>query len=552
MERIVEFKIGSAPNYFVLPSAPVESGVAGDHHVTRVVFTLSSDFGSLSGYHYRFEFVDGMGQYDTVQPVAFSGQQPSILIPSAWSCLGGVGEIRLVICKLDSDFREVETLYTFAGRLRFSGRSTGTGAGENWMKRGLSGLIAETKGAVTDAEGAVAAARDAASRLAEMELRVDNAVVSADGAASRARIAADNADNAAEAAIESVREVIEAADSRYSNALTSRLAGNPVIFDSADVSPLGGIRRIAVVGNSIQSGTPSPDVPVPIEGAAPSMITVNGTQYPTPIPRWLYGDVNMDGVVDAADVEYMVQYLAQHTGYALNDMQKILADVNGDGQVGTADKIMLDRYLAGWTEGIGNVGQPSPLPVALYGNDTLRDEFNLVSGVETRNWEAVQGQNATWTVFESALTEVQRFRFYPTIPLPALPTDGSALTAKCTHLSWTNSLNTERPYIRVSGRILYIALPFSVLNVNINDTDAVKLAALNAWFTAQANMGQPVIFVYPRETLTVQHEPVAIVSDAAEYNISADDGVLEVKYNRDINKAIAQLQNAILNLGGNL
>jgi len=201
MERIVEFKIGSAPNYFVSPAAPVEAGVAGDHNVTRVVFTLSSDFGSLSGYHYRFEFVDGMGQYDTALPIPIAGQQPSMLIPSAWSCFGGVGEIRLVICKLDAAFREVETLYTFAGRLRFSGRGTSTGVSENWVKRGLSGLIAETKGAVAGAEGAAVEAHDAAGRVAGLETRVDNALALTDDAVSRAGIAADNADAAAGRAV---------------------------------------------------------------------------------------------------------------------------------------------------------------------------------------------------------------------------------------------------------------------------------------------------------------------------------------------------------------
>ena len=349
----------------------------------------------------------------------------------------------------------------------------------------------------------------------------------ADAAEIAANTAADKADEAAAA--------LAAADNRYSNALTGVASGNPITI--SDVSPLGTLRRIAVVGNTMQAGVPAPDAPVSIGGVAPSDITVDGEQYT--LSQWLYGDVNMDGVVDAADGSYLQQYLAGHIG--LNATQRMLADVNGDGLISATDKIIIDRYAAGWDVDTYNTGKPSAL-LSLQGDSIARDEFDLVSGTETRAHARVIVSGSSDIRLSLEDTNTVRFQIYALMSHVIM--SGSLSRSRCTHFPPFNVTSLDQPGVYTGSSHLYIRIPKTI---------ASTVAQMRAWLLAQELAGTPVEFVYPIATpIITQHKPVSIVPTASEVMVSVDDGTLDVAYNLDINKAIAQLQNAVLNLGGSL
>lgn len=64
---------------------------------------------------------------------------------------------------------------------------------------------------------------------------------------------------------------------------------------------------------------------------------VEGTQY-------FYGDVNMDGTVDAEDSTLVQRYINNLT--TLTDMQKLIADVTKDGEININDAGEINRYVA--------------------------------------------------------------------------------------------------------------------------------------------------------------------------------------------------------------
>lgn len=64
---------------------------------------------------------------------------------------------------------------------------------------------------------------------------------------------------------------------------------------------------------------------------------VEGTQY-------FYGDVNMDGTVDAEDAVLIQEYIVNAA--TLTDMQKKVADVTKDGEITTDDVLEINRYVS--------------------------------------------------------------------------------------------------------------------------------------------------------------------------------------------------------------
>ena len=64
------------------------------------------------------------------------------------------------------------------------------------------------------------------------------------------------------------------------------------------------------------------------------------------------GDVNMDGIVNVADANYIGMSLQEENPIILNDMQKILADTNRDGKILGSDMTMIIRMVAGLYDSI--------------------------------------------------------------------------------------------------------------------------------------------------------------------------------------------------------
>ena len=64
------------------------------------------------------------------------------------------------------------------------------------------------------------------------------------------------------------------------------------------------------------------------------------------------GDVNMDGIVNVADANYIGMSLQEENPIILNDVQKILADTNRDGKILGSDMTMIIRMAAGLYDSI--------------------------------------------------------------------------------------------------------------------------------------------------------------------------------------------------------
>lgn len=197
----------------VMPIAPQDAGVRGEHKATNVVFNLDASL-IKPEYKYRFEYVDGFSGFDTTEFVQPVGSTVSILLPVEWTAGGGCGTLRLCIVALDSQSNEEQTVYTFPASLLFAERETG---GECNYKKGLSALI-DSAGKATDA------ANEAAENANAAADRVDESVSSANTAAANANRAAASADASAataSAAAGGAQEAKEAADTAASGANTA-------------------------------------------------------------------------------------------------------------------------------------------------------------------------------------------------------------------------------------------------------------------------------------------------------------------------------------------
>lgn len=197
----------------VMPIAPQDAGVRGEHKATNVVFNLDASL-IKPEYKYRFEYVDGFSGFDTTEFVQPVGSTVSILLPVEWTAGGGCGTLRLCIVALDSQSNEEQTIYTFPASLLFAERETG---GECNYKKGLSALI-DSAGKATDAANEAAESANAAAD------KVDEAVSSANAATANANRAAASADASAataNAAAGGAQEAKEAADTAASGANTA-------------------------------------------------------------------------------------------------------------------------------------------------------------------------------------------------------------------------------------------------------------------------------------------------------------------------------------------
>ena len=69
-----------------------------------------------------------------------------------------------------------------------------------------------------------------------------------------------------------------------------------------------------------------------------------------PLDLILYGDVNLDGIVNAADATVVLRSVVGMN--TLSETQLLAADVNYDGKVDAADAAMILRYVVGMVESI--------------------------------------------------------------------------------------------------------------------------------------------------------------------------------------------------------
>lgn len=385
-------------------------------------------------------------------------------------------------------------------------------------------------------------------------------------------------------------------DDRYANVLTGTASGT--VASMEDVSPTGALRRAAVLGATTETGEgdKSPDNPYTLAGVQPAKVTACGrnlipypyTSLPSTVTGISFAD-NGDGTITvngtAADetagrLHFLSNLLRIPAGtYTLSGCAP-----NGSGDTWCLQVVRVINGLEDWgwlcrdfgagitftlTEAtdiyirirlkkgtvinngifkpqleIGTAatpyepytGQTITLPALepLYGDGTVNDEYDAVSGVETRRWKRVVF-DGTESMRCEAHGNGQR---YVSIDLDAAANKSvMPISTHYTSSAWTQDNNK-----------VYIPNPVVMV---ITDSRFTTLQAARDILAAQYAAGTPVTVVYQlAEPVITQHDPARILPPTPVCRIFADAGNTAVGYNRDVNIVIPKLEAALAELLG--
>lgn len=368
-----------------------------------------------------------------------------------------------------------------------------------------------------------------------------------------------------------------AADDRYANVLTGAASGPVAALE--DVSPTGALRRAAVLGATAETGTgeKGPDNPYTIAGAAPTALTVCGRNLAAN-PRFdaadqfspcVYADCELQPntkytislYVPAGEAYYTnenlfvkVVYLPVSNGGIYSAVVTTKPTIsNTDPKQYAAGKGWILLKVQSGTTASGNArdlqiefgdtaapyepytGQTITLSALepLYGDETVCDEYDVVSGVETRRWKRVVF-DGTESMRCEAHGNGQR---YVSIDLDAAANKSvMPISTHYTSSAWTQDNNK-----------VYIPNPVVMV---ITDSRFTTLQAARDILAAQYAAGTPVTVVYQLDAPAVtRHDPARILPPAPVCRVFADAGNTAVGYNRDINRVVAKLEAALNSAG---
>ena len=369
-----------------------------------------------------------------------------------------------------------------------------------------------------------------------------------------------------------------AADDRYGGVLTGTASGAVAALE--DVSPTGALRRAAVLGATAETGTgeKGPDNPYTIAGAAPTALTVCGRNLAAN-PRFdaadqfspcVYADCELQPntkytislYVPAGEAYYTnenlfvkVVYLPVSNGGIYSAVVTTKPTIsNTDPKQYAAGKGWILLKVQSGTTASGNArdlqiefgdtaapyepytGQTITLSALepLYGDETVCDEYDVVSGVETRRWKRVVF-DGTESMRCEAHGNGQR---YVSIDLDAAANKSvMPISTHYTSSAWTQDNNK-----------VYIPNPVVMV---ITDSRFTTLQAARDILAAQYAAGTPVTVVYQLDAPAVtRHDPARILPPAPVCRVFADAGNAEVGYNRDVNIVIPKLEAALAELLG--
>ena len=380
-------------------------------------------------------------------------------------------------------------------------------------------------------------------------------------------------------------------DGRYANVLTGTASGPVAALE--DVSPTGALRRAAVLGATTETGEgdKGPDNPYTIAGAAPTALTVCGRNLlkngkSTTTINGIAFTVNQDdsitiqGTATEKAVLYLMGAVLQSgTAYTLSggaigwtgaSLEVEITYANGAIEyravstkpayafVTRPDAITRVRaYIkvdAGATvNGITlypqieispaatpyapYTGQTVPMPALdpLYGDGTVNDEYDAVTGVETRRWKQMTLDGTeTISVYPQGNRQYQIRN----------PLSGIAYTGISSH------------YVKTVYPVAWDKIPNGGCQSGtwafvIHDDACDTLDEFKAYLAAQVTDGTPVTVVYQlAEPVVTRHDPARILPPAPVCRVFADAGNTAVGYNRDVNIVIPKLEAALAELLG--
>ena len=369
-------------------------------------------------------------------------------------------------------------------------------------------------------------------------------------------------------------------DDRYANVLTGTASGPVAALE--DVSPTGALRRAAVLGATAETGEgdKGPDNPYTLAGVQPTKVTVCGRNLAAN-PRFnavdqfspcVYADCELQPntkytislYVPAGEAYYTnenlfakIVYLPVSTGgiYSAEATTKPTISNTDPKQYATGKGWTLLKTQSGTTAS-GNArdlqiefgdtatpyepytGQTITLPAlaSLYGDGTVCDEYDVVSGVETRRWKRVVFDGTeNWGL---SRTESGNNRYFIRVPDAVAYNLLSQIV--CSH--WP-SIGPGQTWQDKTG--ITLSLGNADKNIWIYDPRFAQadLPTFKAWLAAQYAAGTPVTVVYQLDAPAVtQHDPARILPPAPVCRVFADAGGVDVGYNRDINIAFEQQQ----------
>ena len=184
-------------------------------------------------------------------------------------------------------------------------------------------------------------------------------------------------------------------------------------------------------------------------------------------------------------------------------------------------------------------GQAVPLPALapLYGDGTVNDEYDAVTGVENRRWGRVELDGTEAWITRTSGTGVYGY---------ALPDvfDAPAAAGVCTHFSFVKN--------GASGTQTAVCVASASTRKDLSVfTTIATLDDFKAWLSARATAGTPVTVLYQlAEPVITQHDPARILPPTPVCRIFADAGNTAVGYNRDVNIVIPKLEAALAELLG--
>lgn len=216
MDTTIEYIISS--NGEISPITPQPGGVLGDDNTVTLSVDLSAITVSENEY-IRIDIANGSGGFFSSEHLTVSNGKVTYRLPYEVTSAGGTAQAHLVIVEYDGGVNKIR--YSFPMRIYFKDSSAGT-AGYALYSKDLSGLMLKTKeeadranecsaaaqslmeesqrqanaaaNSATAAEAAYSSAADSAVRAASS---ADNAANYAAAAASKADSAKSSADNAA-------------------------------------------------------------------------------------------------------------------------------------------------------------------------------------------------------------------------------------------------------------------------------------------------------------------------------------------------------------------
>ena len=169
------------------------------------------------------------------------------------------------------------------------------------------------------------------------------------------------------------------------------------------------------------------------EELTPSITNGKITVY----PPYEFGDINMDGKINARDLLMLTQYLAEYNNITFNSSQAYLADVYKDGNIDLLDLLLLKQYLAGWDVVLGETIAQN---ISLFSGDSISLDLNseYISDDEIKVSVSAK-DNPGIAAFKLKL------KYDNTALTPVSLTKGTAVTGSIT--TNINSLNENSNYV---------------------------------------------------------------------------------------------------------